>query len=524
MNCEAITNSKKTDSMNLSKNIFASTLLCGLLALLSCSKAHFKELNENPDQSATVPPYLLLPNIAVKSFTLVTPDHGNTALRCHQAGDCQQPYTEQFWNWLQGDYSTYNILLQVHQMKLEAASYQQPAYDAIAKFFDAYNYYKTTMLFGDIPFSQAEQAATGVFNPVYDAQKTVFLGILNELDSANTELMGLPGGQGPLTGDVTYGSSASGVQQWRKLINSFAIRVLITLSGKTADADLQVIPRFQKIYNNPTTYPLFQSNADNGQLNYSNQNGNIYPLFKNTEVTRLYPDSAFCTYLTTHKDPRLFAFFSQTANSVTAGKTATDFSAYKGIDASIITTTAANIFTQTGTVSGLNIRYTANPAPEPYVAVGFPELQFNLAEAAWRGWITADPETFYKNGIQASMAFYEPYENLPSGTYQTALYFPTYYSNPDVAYNAATALQQIIYQKYIAFFYNSFEEPYFNMRRTGLPVVTLNGGGMQNNNKLPLRFLYPISETQTNSANLNAAIQRQFANGDDINAAMWLLK
>ena len=506
-------------------NIRLFIVISSLLTLFSCSKAHFAELNVNPDQSATAPPYLLLPNIAVKSFTLVTPDHGNNALRSHQAGDCQQPYTEQYWNWLQGDFSTYNILLQVHQMKGEATRSQQPAYDAIAKFFDAYNFYKTTMLFGDIPFKQAEQAATAVYNPLYDPQKDVFLGILKELDSANTELAGVPAGQGSLTGDIIYGSSANDILQWRKLINSFTIRVLITLSNKVADPDLQVIPRFQKIFTDPSTYPLFQSNADNGQLPYYNQNGNIYPLYKNTEVTRLYPDSAFCTFLTTNKDPRLFAYFAPTAVAVAAGKTATDFSAYKGIDASIITTTAANIFTQTGTVSGLNIRYTANPAPEPYVAVGYPELQFNLAEAAFRGWITANPETFYKNGIQASMAFYEPYENLPAGTYQLATYFPAYYANPVITYNPATALQQIIYQKYVAFFYNSFEEPYFNMRRTGLPVVTTNGGGMQNNGKLPLRFLYPISETQTNAANLNGAIQRQFGgNGDDINAKMWLLQ
>ena len=506
------------------KKLNISILLGCALFFFSCSKAHFAELNVNPDQSADAPPYLLLPNIAVKSFTLVTPNHGNEAIRSHQAGDAQQPYIEQYWNWLQGDCSTYNTLLQIHQMKLEAAKYQQPAYGAIAQFFDAYCFYKTTMLFGDIPFTQAEQAATGTFNPVYDPQKTVFLGILKELDSANTTLTPLSNGQTTLTGDIIYGTSTNPILQWRKLINSFALRVLLTLSKQTADPDLQVISRFQKIYNNPATYPIFQSNADNGALTYYNQNGNIYPLYKNTEVTRLYPDDAFCTFLTTNKDPRLFAYFSQTANSVAAGKQPTDFTAYKGIDASIANTPAANLFTQTGSISGLNIRYTANPAPEPYVAIGFPELQFNLAEAAYRGWITANPETFYKNGIQASFAFYEPYESLPAGTYQTATYFPTYYANPTITYNPATALQQIIYQKYLSFFYNSFEEPYFNMRRTGLPVVSVSGGGMQNNGKLPLRFLYPISETQTNSANLNAAIQRQFPAGDDINAAMWLLK
>ncbi len=410
-------------------------------------------------------------------------------------------------------------------MKQEAASFQEPEYDAIAKFFDAYNYYKTTMLYGDIPFSKAEQAASGVYNPPYDTQKSVFQGILSELDSANTELIPFSNGQSPLIGDVIYGSSSNDIMNWRRLINSFTLRVLLTLSGKTADPDLQVIAKFQNIYSNPSTYPIFQSNADNGQLPYYNQNGNIYPLYKNTEVTRVYPDSAFCTFLTTNKDPRVFAFFSQTANAITAGKLPTDFSSYAGINASIPNTTAADIFTQSGTSSGLNIRYTANPAPEPHVAVGYPELEFNLAEAAYRGWINADPSTFYKNGIQASLAFYEPYENLPQGTYQTSSYFPVYYANPAITYNPATGIQQIIYQKYIAFFYNSFEEPYFNLRRTGFPVLTLGGGGMQNNSILPLRFMYPIAEAQSNTAALNAAIQSQYPSlGDNINSVMWLLQ
>ncbi len=507
------------------KKIPALITIFSLLALFSCSKAHFGQLNINPDQPSSVPPYLLLSNVAVSSFTLTSPpDPGGASLRCHQTGNAQQPFIEQYWNWLQGDYSTYNILLQVHQMKLEAASSSEPEYDAVAKFFDAYNFYKTTMLYGDIPYSQAVQAISGVYNPQYDTQKTVFLGILNELDSANTELIPFSNGASPLLGDVIYGSSANDVLNWRKLINSFTLRILLTLSGKTSDPDLQVVLKFQNIYNNPSTYPIFENNADNGALQYSNENGNIYPLYKNTEVTRVYPDSVFCTFLTGNKDPRVFAFFSQTANAIAGAKSPIDFTSYAGIDASIPNNTAADIFTQSGTCSGLNIRYTANPAPEPHVAVGFPELEFNLAEAAYRGWITGNPEIFYKNGIQASMSFYEPYEGLPAGTYQTSTYFPVYYANPAITYNPATGLQQIIQQKYIAFFYNSFEEPYFNLRRTGFPVLSLNGGGMQNNSKLPLRFLYPIAESQANGTALNAAIQSQFPGGDNINGIMWLLQ
>ena len=45
------------------------------------------------------------------------------------------------------------------------------------------------------------------------------------------------------------------------------------------------------------------------------------------------------------------------------------------------------------------------------------------------------------------------------------------------------------------------------MRRTGLPALTLNGGGMQNNGVLPLRFMYPISESQSNAA----ALERSYS-------------
>jgi hypothetical protein len=63
------------------------------------------------------------------------------------------------------------------------------------------------------------------------------------------------------------------------------------------------------------------------------------------------------------------------------------------------------------------------------------------------------------------------------------------------------------------------------MRRTGLPVLTLNGGGMLNNGILPLRFMYPITETQSNAAAYNAAVQSQFGSaGDNINSKMWLLQ
>jgi len=85
-------------------------------------------------------------------------------------------------------------------------------------------------------------------------------------------------------------------------------------------------------------------------------------------------------------------------------------------------------------------------------------------------------------------------------------------------------LEQIIKQKYVAFFQNSGSEAYFNYRRTGFPAFSLGGPGTGNSGKIPLRFQYPGTERTTNGANLTSALSSQFGGNDDINAAMWVIK
>jgi hypothetical protein len=87
----------------------------------------------------------------------------------------------------------------------------------------------------------------------------------------------------------------------------------------------------------------------------------------------------------------------------------------------------------------------------------------------------------------------------------------------------ATAINQIVLQKYIAMFQNSGYEAYYNWRRTGVPTF-LTGSGVGNNNTIPLRYQYPLSEQQQNSTNYQAALTAQGFSTDDLNQTMWLLK
>jgi hypothetical protein len=167
---------------------------------------------------------------------------------------------------------------------------------------------------------------------------------------------------------------------------------------------------------------------------------------------------------------------------------------------------------------------------------------FNIAEAINRGWATGDAELWYKTGINASLGFY----NIKEGTntfyylkaggkvtengdyipYSVDFNFDNFYSQPSIKYagNSVAGLEQIIKQKYVAFFQNSGFEAYYNYRRTRFPSFAQGGAGTGNSGKIPLRFQYPGTERSTNGENLAAALSRQFSGSDDINAAMWLIK
>ena len=146
------------------------------------------------------------------------------------------------------------------------------------------------------------------------------------------------------------------------------------------------------------------------------------------------------------------------------------------------------------------------------ILLGYSEQCFNIAEAINRGWIQGDDADYYKKGIRASMQFYGISESVIS----------EYLNSSVVAYGGQ--LEQILNQKYIAFFNNSGWEPFYNIRRTGIPA--LNVGDNMNNpsGKIPVRWRYPQTEYQTNESHVQEAIKRQFDGTDGVDNLMWLLQ
>ncbi len=133
-----------------------------------------------------------------------------------------------------------------------------------------------------------------------------------------------------------------------------------------------------------------------------------------------------------------------------------------------------------------------------------------LAEAALKGWIIADAQSFYNKGIEASWRQWKCTWDGGAGT--------TYLSRANVRFTGSTAnMERLMSQKYIAMFFSGFES-WYDYRRTGYPVLPV-GPAAQNNGIMPRRFDYPLITQATNKANYDVAAARM--GGDNLLTKVW---
>lgn len=480
-------------------------ILMLVIAITSCES--FDDLAVNPNEPTQVNPSLILTNLQVQAFEKVDL---NAALAVRYLTFNDNVADFQYYGWQRFDFREYGGLRQVQKMIEEAERINAPNFVALSKFFRAYFFTELTMRYGDIPYSAALGGFENDFNPRYDPQEEVFSGVLRDLREASEELDEINGAIG---GDIVYGGD---ITQWKKLINSFRLRVLMSLSLKEGNAQFNVRNEFAEIFSNPSKFPLFEGNEDNAQLVFQDVDGSRYPEFRSRSLPTAYFFSAsFVNMLREREDPRLFKIAQPDLRSRQAGTPGveTDFDAYSGLDAGAPLSDNVAAISNEGLGSLIAARYYDDPVNEPGIALSYAEVAFTLAEAAARGWINVDPATYYENGIRASMAFYGiPEEEID-----------TYLQHPMVTYDPAKGIEMIITQKYISFFMNSELEPFYNQRRTGFPTFTV-GPATLNGGQIPKRWMYPERELDFNQENVNQAIQRQFGGNDNINGEMWLLE
>lgn len=154
----------------------------------------------------------------------------------------------------------------------------------------------------------------------------------------------------------------------------------------------------------------------------------------------------------------------------------------------------------------LNPKFWFNHA-RPTVWLGYAEALFLQAEAALRGWTGGDPETLFRQGVQASMDYYMIDPQVAAA-----------YIDGIVALNDGTftsgdrerILEAIITHKWMAVFPNG-NEAWAEFRRTDYPVLenqlTNMSGGSVPEGKMIKRILYPDSESSNAWFTANSELQ-----------------
>ena len=506
-----------------------------------CKKS-FEDLNTNENKSTSVPPSLLFNKIL---YDMYDAPYGSGE-RFSQYYLCNYDYYgNNRYDFGPGD-NYYSTLKNADKMIEEATNSglaDVNPYEAMSKFFKAYFFTKMSLEMGDIPMTDALQGSNNL-TPTYDSQKKIFQQAFVWLDSANTELAQLIDNNAAISGDIYFNNDLS---KWRKVVNTFRIRLLIALSKKADDAELSVKQQFTSILADPNKYPIMTGMEDNLAFQYVNPT-NKYPMNPDNfgfDALRYNTSATYISLLTQTNDPRVYVTAEPAGAIVAGGTSPTSFSAFVGADPGEdlgIMYVKAN----SGQYSLINRKhYYETYTGEPSIQIGYPELMFNIAEAINRGWLTSGPlgdaEAHYKAGILASMLYYGIPESgsftayfLESGSPgSTAVYtqhnidfeFSDFYNQASVKYSAdnATALTQILKERYIALFRHSGFESYFTYRRTGVPNFT-TGPGTGNGSRIAWRYKYFSSEQSVNAENYEAALQSQYGGNDDINGVMWLLK
>jgi hypothetical protein len=304
--------------------------------------------------------------------------------------------------------------------------------------------------------------------------------------------------------------------KWKKFANSLRLRCLLRISGRK-DTSSEIAA----IVGNPDTNPIFESNDDQAALQYLDQLGNEFPRYRasNYGSSTRASESMVERFKTTN-DPRLYVFAQATPGTMGSANPE-----YLGVKNGIANEDLYNGGQVNQSQPGLlwaSITFSeefSSPTAAQSLLMTFSELQFILAEAAEKGWISGDASVFYQAGMENHFGYYASRipDNFIFPTAEDLIPDPSYYTQDAVTYEGTQTekLNKIWYQKWVALFNSGFEG-WSHWRRTGVPTIV---AGPNSLGFVPVRHLYPLSEQNLNKVNYDASVARQGA--DNSQTKVW---
>ncbi|WP_154665720.1 SusD/RagB family nutrient-binding outer membrane lipoprotein [Saccharicrinis fermentans] len=416
-------------------------------------------------------------------------------------------------DWIGNQWSEHYAAMLRRADAMEQMFGENPNYvDAIAikDIWMCYWWSRMSDTYGDIPYFGTPSGEA----VAYTSQEEIYTDLFKVLDNAVTSITG---GADQYVYSDGYDLIFDGdVDKWKRFGNSLRLRLAMRISNVNPE---QAEAEVKAAIDGPGG--LMTSNDDvakvsmwsEGWYDYINQMGWNWNNIRMSETFSNYCYSESSV----DEDPRASIWFAYqrdvegTATAMTkeeVGKTR-----YFGLKNGL--NTIDDSFKEdyaTLNLDGGYVDFTQSGEDAMSCPVMFySEVQFLLAEAALRGWVSENPNTYYKAGIQASMD-YVGVESDDATAYIEGV--------ADLAGSNEAQLKKIITQKWLANFPNGVEG-WADFRRTDYPDLTLPAGGVSSSSSVAegtyvKRIRYPDNEHRLNETNMPVSLNSLDADRMDI--------
>ena len=453
-------------------NILISGLL--VFATWSCSEDIMDDINKNVNDPTDVATNLIITDVITRTaFTLTGSDlafYASVYVE-HNVGIWNQSYNAEIrsgepvssttynnsWNSLYRNLADLKLIIR----KCSPGGSEDGNYHTlgIAQALNAYTLAILTDLWGDAPWSEALQPGV-IFTPKLDKQEDIYAVILQQLDDAienlgKTTVFPALGAQ-----DFIY---AGNKDRWLQFAYGLKARYTMRLSHRTP-AYADVITYANQSFTSAAQQTRFTYNA-------STTFRPFYRFF--TDRDYFGASESLNDKLVERNDPRSSVFWK------------------------IHPSGSAIEFAPNGNPEQIQGRYgisAISTATAPTYLLSYHEIEFLKAEAYVRLGGAANlalAETALRNAVSAA------FQKVNIGL--TAAQATTYFDDEVLPRFTANPLEEVMNQKYIAFFEEEAVEAYNDYRRLkamGNDVIQL--ANPLNSTQFPLRFTYGASDVTTN--------------------------
>ncbi|MDO5428545.1 SusD/RagB family nutrient-binding outer membrane lipoprotein [Parabacteroides sp.] len=523
------------------------------LGLAGCN-ADFGDVNTNPNAITSVKSENLFHNVVgylgkpftgefeyiapMMQYTATTNGNYNIPGNTYAIDGTAMGIYSSIWSSYSVDFMRYLNLIET-QLKEESGNTSKLAEVKILRSLLLSQYADT---FGPIPYDQIANALNGIIYPEYRSEKDVYLGTTEfkgVLEILDESIQTLKNSTDELfANDIFYNADR---EKWIK----FASSILLRLSIRISDVETEMARTY---INKAVSYGVIMDEGDIAKVNHRPTTTGEPSYLDNSVATSLLTlkrERGYCyaaSFITMLKgfnenqiDPRLKAIAGVYDENGTYFDNYQDYEGMlNGCEMDDVESVVENMGFDQIYTPGIGRYGFASFKTETilnreayYIVMGNAEVNFLLAEAAWKGLLIGDAEVYYQQGIIASMRLMKYWgETIPESeitNYMNTL--PKLGQNKTM--NLRDGLDEILTQKWLSMFENAMQ-PWCDWRRTHYPSIITDNPNMNKlgitNHKLPGRLPYPQDESIRNKDNYAKGVSMLSNKSDDYMNDLWWAK